>query len=394
MNKRSCEMRKIYVDISTLLTTVHTSGIQRVVRKVVHEMIGLVPDRLVLLSYDITGRTFYSVPFADFLSWESGILTREKLVQKKQDWHNVSIAEVTGNVFLDLDAVWVSLPPRHVLYRELKLNDVLVVTFLHDLLPVSLPQYTSDNDLICWQYYLGAVLKYADAVITSTKTVMEELEDLCHNLEIACPRIFYSWLGADFIADEKEKHPVNDKLKLLAGGMFILSVGTLEPRKNHMLLLDAFEESLYGKNLRLVLVGVMGWKSDAIRMRIVNDSHLEKELFCLQGLSDADLLWLYRNAFLFAFPSYGEGFGLPIVEALQNGLPVLASDLPVLREVGRDYCEYFKTGDEKDFIDKVIAMLEVKERYLASVKHVKEFPICSWRESAKRIVDSVDFLKT
>jgi len=128
---------------------------------------------------------------------------------------------------------------------------------------------------------------------------------------------------------------------------YVLHVGTLEPRKNLPLLLDAFEAlhtSGEADVPSLVLVGGSGWKSDALKARL---AQLERAGWLqLEGYADDDRLAdIYRHAEWLALPSLYEGFGLPVVEAMVAGVPLLLSDIPVLREMAGDAALYASPTD-------------------------------------------------
>jgi alpha-1,3-rhamnosyl/mannosyltransferase len=116
---------------------------------------------------------------------------------------------------------------------------------------------------------------------------------------------------------------------------FVLCTGTLEPRKNLPRLIEAFA-GLEG-DVDLVLAGATGWSTDETFAAVRRH---EGRVRTLGRVSDEDLRALYRCAAVFAFPSLGEGFGLPVLEAMVAGTPVVASDIPVLREVGGDAVRY------------------------------------------------------
>jgi len=110
----------------------------------------------------------------------------------------------------------------------------------------------------------------------------------------------------------------------------------------------------------------------------------------LQKADDATLGWLYRHAFACAMPTVAEGFCLPIVEALQHGTPVIASDIPVLREVGRDYCAYFPANDEQAFMEKVVEWLEDTSEYERMKAHIRNFEVFTWHDTAEKIFGAIE----
>ncbi len=96
-----------------------------------------------------------------------------------------------------------------------------------------------------------------------------------------------------------------------------------------------------GSSARLCIIGRFGWKCEALVARIRGHGELNKRLFMFNNLSDRSLEYAYSHAASLVFPSYVEGFGLPLVEAMQRDLPAMASDIPVFREVGGDFVAYF-----------------------------------------------------
>jgi len=125
-----------------------------------------------------------------------------------------------------------------------------------------------------------------------------------------------------------------------------LMVGTIEPRKNHALVLDAFERFwAAGGTAPLVVIGRRGWQCDATLRRFTALAAAGRPFTHIGDATDADLQYAYRHARCLIFPSVAEGCGLPIVEALAQGLPAIASDIPVHREVGGDLATYIPLGN-------------------------------------------------
>jgi glycosyltransferase involved in cell wall biosynthesis len=117
---------------------------------------------------------------------------------------------------------------------------------------------------------------------------------------------------------------------------FALTVGTFEIRKNHRLLIDLWHELVAdpGFDLDLVIVGMPGWRVDDVIARLEASPLFGTRIFWLRRLPDAALSWLYDNCHVMLFPSFYEGWGLPVVEALQHGRPVIASNRGATPEAG------------------------------------------------------------
>lgn len=144
---------------------------------------------------------------------------------------------------------------------------------------------------------------------------------------------------------------------------FVLSVGTLEPRKNLETLLEAWARlrRRRGDAPALVLAGKFGWKSEALRRR-VEDAAAAGWLLHLGYVDEAALAALYRRARLFVFPSRYEGFGLPVLEAMAAGVPVVASDLPVLRELAGDAVLYAPPLNPEAWVRRAEELLDDADR--------------------------------
>jgi glycosyltransferase involved in cell wall biosynthesis len=136
-----------------------------------------------------------------------------------------------------------------------------------------------------------------------------------------------------------------DRLKSRAA---ILMVGTIEPRKGYDAAIAAFEhlwQSIGGEAPDFVIVGKAGWKTRALQSRIRNHPEHNHRLHWLEGVSDEGLCMLYDSCIGLCMASRGEGFGLPLVEAVSHRLHVLARDLPVFREQALPNVLYFEDDD-------------------------------------------------
>ena len=139
--------------------------------------------------------------------------------------------------------------------------------------------------------------------------------------------VLYPGVSSDFrpIMDPAEIKQVRKRYKL-GKEPFVLSVGTLQPRKNHLTLIKAFELALGDSEYNLVLAGGDGWSYDAV-YELVESRGLQKRVLFPGFIDDANLAALYSSADIMAFPSLYEGFGLPVLEAMACGVPVFASSV-------------------------------------------------------------------
>lgn len=164
-------------------------------------------------------------------------------------------------------------------------------------------------------------------------------------------------------------------------GQYILFVGTLQPRKNIVKLIEAY--SKINTDLRLLIVGKKGWIFDEILSAPKKYGVSEKVEF-LDFVKDDEMADLYKNALCFVLPSLYEGFGLPVLEAMKNGCPVIISNVSSLPEAGGDAALYFDPENVDDIqktIEKVISNENLrKEMIKKGYAQVKKF---SWEKTAR-----------
>ncbi len=165
---------------------------------------------------------------------------------------------------------------------------------------------------------------------------------------------------------------------------FILCVGSIEPRKNLLGLLKAYDKlsSEIKSEYKLVLAGFKGWKNKDI-MKIIDDN--KEYVIYLGYISDLELAKVYNLASLFVFPSFYEGFGFPPLEAMACGTPVITSNVSSLPEVGGDaviYCNPYDIEDIKEKIEMVLNNKELQRKMIEKgLKRVKQF---TWEKAAKK----------
>ena len=178
-------------------------------------------------------------------------------------------------------------------------------------------------------------------------------------------------------------------------GKYILFVGTLQPRKNIVRLIEAFGKILSEfsnskeKELELIIVGKKGWFYQDI-LNAPQKNNIEKNVKFLDFVENEELPALYKEAVCFVLPSLYEGFGLPVLEAMQFGCPVLASNISSLPEAGADAAVYFDPYNVNDIADKLKKVIENeelrKEMREKGFRQIKKF---SWEKAATETLDII-----
>lgn len=294
-----------------------------------------------------------------------------------------------GDVLVLLDSTW-SIDLSNELSRA-KTAGARIWVVVNDLIPLQYPELAPEGTPILLAKWLRRTVPYADGLVGISRAVADSLRAQLVTIGIAgeLPRIEHFYLGAGFDA------PVSDRARLAAVaaafsepiGSAYLVVGTIEPRKGYAQILDAFERLWAGGvDSRLVIFGRHGWRSEELVQRIRRHREFGRRLIWFDAGSDAELDFAYRRASALIFASRCEGFGLPLAEAMQYGLPVIASDIPVFREIGGDYPRYFGLGRAESLFE-AIRDFET-ERATGAVPRAPR-PWLTWQDSARMLLRTV-----
>jgi len=259
---------------------------------------------------------------------------------------------------------------------------------VYDLIPLSHPQFCPSSFVNAFTNWINKSVPCVDFYICisrSTETALRAFLDRAQGTA----RTDYFHLGSDLDLAQTQGDPETRVAEIFAGGdPVFLTVGSLEPRKNLSFVLDAFERIwLQNSRVKLALVGHNTWKVEDLLERIRRHPLLDTSLFWISGASDTDLEYLYQNATALVFASMVEGFGLPIVEAMQRGLPVLCSDLPVFREIADGKARFFSLETTDELTQCIRDEMEQYER----LKQPRRVPSqwLSWNESTAILLNKV-----
>lgn len=281
-----------------------------------------------------------------------------------------------------------------------KRTGVRVVQMIHDLYLIERPEWTPAGAVRVFAEQLHGIAPSVDCWLTSSQFVRQQLQRYLADRSVPERPIAVlpmGWDSFDALRDAGQDR-LSDRLVLerhgLIDGPFIMSVGTIEPRKNVPALLDAAQElrARFGDVMpRLVIVGGYGWKAAEVRARLAAGSR-NGTLLWLENLSDVDLGVLYRNALFTVMPSHGEGWGLAVQESLALGVPCIASDAGATREAGLDLATYFDPSSSEGltramaaWISDGAALAATRDR-IARALATQTFP--SWNDAGRVLLRS------
>lgn len=258
------------------------------------------------------------------------------------------------------------------------------IWLIHDLVWKLYPETTDINGFLKKRLIVRN-MKRADLLLSVSESTRRDLRDLLkirteivtlHNA--ADPSLFYR-AGEQAVRRVKKRYGITKK--------YILSVGTLEPRKNLSALLDAYERINDRDGHQLVLVGMSGWKNTAL-FGWIEKNDARQNIIVTGYVPAEDLAPLYTGAGVFAFPTLYEGFGMPVLEAMQCGCPVVSSTSSSIPEVAGDACvlvDPLDVGALARALERVLA--DKKLRSSMSRKGLARSKMFSWEKSAARLLD-------
>jgi glycosyltransferase involved in cell wall biosynthesis len=300
------------------------------------------------------------------------------------------IVYAPGDVFFALDLQPKVQVAQRAVYQAMRRQGVQVQFLVHDLLCVRMPQFFPVWSEQAFANWLEVVVESDGAICVSQATA----NDLARWVEEHHPQrrslfaISWSHNGAD-IAHANPTLGCPDDAATVLGRLgerpSFLMVGTLEPRKGHESVLFAFEQLWRaGQDLNLVIVGKQGWMVEPLVACLQNHPELNKRLFWVQGGSDEYLEKIYQASTCLIAASHGEGYGLPLIEAAQHGVPIIARDIPVFREVCGPHAHYFDGHSAARISGAVADWLNL----FAANRHPRPDGIdcASWRDSAEQLL--------
>lgn len=323
----------------------------------------------------------------DELPRESGNW-KYKIVKPKKLWTQIGLPI---SLYTEKPRPDVFFSPTHYAPR---LSPSPTVISIMDLAYIHYPQMFKKSDLYQLKHWTEYSVRNAKRVVTiSTSTK----SDIIKQYDIASDKVIVVYPGIKNVASIKHQALSMNELKekYNVSGKFILFVGTLQPRKNIERLVEAFkivasskENAVEGKkDLTLVIIGKKGWLYEDM-LAAPKKFEVEDRVKFLEFVPDEDLPSFYKVAECFVLPSLYEGFGLPVLEAMKYGCPVIASNISSLPEVGGAaalYVDPYNIGDITKKIESVLDNPSQRKKMIEEgYKQVKKF---SWEKSAEKVLD-------
>ena len=253
-------------------------------------------------------------------------------------------------------------------------NRVRAIYLVHDLIPLTHPQYCRAGQAAKHERRMANVLATAHGVIGNSQATLDSLADFAAARQISMPRAVAAWISGPAPRRVSDRPP-------LATPYFV-TLGTIEGRKNHLLLLDIWRDLVSEAGAAaptLVVIGQRGWEAGPALAMLDRPSQFAGKVIELNRCDDAELAGWIKGARALLMPSFAEGFGLPIIEALELGTPVIASDLPVFHEIGNAIPTFVRPDDRDRWAHWIRLFMQEDPERTGQIGQMKRYKAPNWR---------------
>jgi len=232
--------------------------------------------------------------------------------------------------------------------RLLRLIGVRPIFMIHDLIPITHPEFCRKGERKRHLMRIRQAVTVGNGIIANSKHTLDVLSEYCAAAKLDLP--------SATIAPLAPALTISHDWPVVKHGSYFVVLGTIEPRKNHLMLLHAWIDLIgrMGTNVpKLLIVGRRGSESGQVISMLESRVELRDHVIELARCADAEVVALLRTSRALLFPSFTEGYGLPVVEALSLGVPVIVSDLPAFREISHDAPEFVNPTDTSRWVDLI-----------------------------------------
>ena len=256
------------------------------------------------------------------------------------------------------------------------------IVFIHDLIPIEFPEYAHPREKRLHTKRIENTLKHACGIVVNSRCTERALRNFAAAERLECPPVLVNPLGHDLPDAGSESLPSG-----LRSPYFVL-LGTIEPRKNHLLVLNLWREMarrLGDKTPQLVVIGRRGWECEQVVDMLERCEAIHPHLVELNDAPDNQVAALIRGARALLMPSFAEGFGMPVQEALAWGTPVISTPLPAIKEFAGDIPDYAEPHDGARWLELIEDYTQPDSKHRAAqLDRIKSFKDSSWPEHFSR----------
>lgn len=265
--------------------------------------------------------------------------------------------------------------------RMMRKWKVKPIFFVHDLIAITYPEFCDPGEDTRHREKMNYILRIASGVITNSEATLQDLIQYSQLTDKPMPRAKVALLASGITAKAPGKRPIEKP--------YFVILSTIEPRKNHLLLLQiwrSLSQRLGDKTPHLFLIGGRGWECENVVDMLERCQFLKGVVTEIAHCPDTDLINYIHHSQALLTPSFIEGYGLPLIEALTLGVPVIASDLPVFREIAGDVPEYVDSLDGMRWAELILEYTQPDSvRRADQIRRIKEFKKPTWEEHFSKV---------
>lgn len=378
---------RLLIDVTRVAENDPCTGIERVIKNIIREFVASDrPDLHIELVRLKEGRLWRANGFTEttFELPANALGVEETIVPRH------------GDILFMLDSTWLQFSHFSNIFSQVRYAGGKIITAVYDLIPLQYPKACHQVVLSIFERWLKQAISESDQLVCISKSVADDLLTYIKmNDHLVCRqlKVGYWHLGADLCGHAGGDHDVKDaivnwiKNEDGLSPMFLM-VGTVEPRKGHRFVLDAFDHLWeQGSKVRLCIIGKEGWNVTEVMQRIRTNPEAGRRLLFIEDASDAELNLAYQSSIAVISASMAEGFGLPIVEAAKHGKPAIVSDIPVFREIAGKDAIYFSLQHPQTLVDAINSFCDLTDAERSAM--VSRVEITSWKESAEWLLSII-----
>jgi glycosyltransferase involved in cell wall biosynthesis len=353
-------------------------ALERIRLKAEHQMLFDAVDRLQRLMLSIREHHF---PLEDSKGVRISLVPSDMAI-------GASVMLGENDVVISASSDWSRKNPAAIAALKQQQKFRLVV-ICYDIIPLIFPQFFPSQDVESFRIYWEQMFVGADLVLVNAKCTKDDIENYCRVRNLAFTKIAVAPLGCDLtkVAGENTM-PLRPELR---AGQYVLFVSTIEPRKNHQLLLSVWRELMEDglierTGFKLVFVGRRGWMNEAVQSQLDGNLFADTLLY-LEHVNDEELSILYANAAFCVYPSLYEGFGLPVVEAFTRGKAVICSTGGSLGEIFEGVMPCIDPLDKSAWRRQIASWIECPDYPKEAAAGVSRcFQAKTWPEAISNII--------
>jgi glycosyltransferase involved in cell wall biosynthesis len=370
---------RLLIDVSYIEKQDAGTGIPRTVREIVRNAYCRPRPGLDCMAVFRVGDQLFEA--TDWLATLGAILPHEENPADRR-----AIELRTGDQLLMLDSSWGDVEQFKPIFQRARQTRVPITSTIYDLLPLILPSEVVPGGADWFGKRIRLMIEASDSILCISRAVADNVLEHMERQGLGRPglKVGYWHLGSDFDASQNTA-PQGTPIASVPDP-YCLMVGTIEPRKNYVLALTAFERLWEeGSPLNLVIAGRPGWMMEQFIARVNAHPLLNRRLFFFEGPSDAEIDQLYRHARVLLLASKGEGFGLPLIEAAHRDTPIICSDIPVFREIAGDHATYVTIESAPSLAREITAWWERSQK--GDCPQSSRMRILTWAQSLEMLLD-------